>query len=120
MTIDTDKFKKKLEEEKITLAKELKGLGVLNTDTGNWETTPNMEEIKNFEADENDLADRSEDFQERTSTLNTLGARMNEVEAALSRIEENTYGKCEVCGKDIEEERLKANPAAATCTEHMN
>ena len=34
------------------------------------------------------------------------------VENALSRIENGTYGKCEVCGEQIEEQRLQALPYA--------
>ncbi len=41
-----------------------------------------------------------------------------EIQAALQAIEEGTYGKCEVCGKEIEFERLEALPTATTCLEH--
>ena len=34
---------------------------------------------------------------------------------ALDRLEEGTYGTCEVCGTDIADERLVALPAATTC-----
>ena len=40
------------------------------------------------------------------------------VENALSHIENGTYGKCEVCGKQIEEQRLQALPYATLCMEH--
>ena len=40
------------------------------------------------------------------------------VENALSRIENGTYGKCEVCGEQIEEQRLHALPYATLCMEH--
>jgi len=40
------------------------------------------------------------------------------VENALSRIENGTYGKCEVCGEQIEEQRLEALPYATLCMEH--
>ena len=40
------------------------------------------------------------------------------VENALSRIENGTYGECEVCGKPIEEQRLEALPYATLCMEH--
>jgi RNA polymerase-binding protein DksA len=38
-----------------------------------------------------------------------------EIDAALKRIEDGTYGKCEVCGKEIGEERLEAYPWASLC-----
>jgi DnaK suppressor protein len=37
------------------------------------------------------------------------------VEAALSRVEDGTYGVCQVCGCQIATERLEAIPWAATC-----
>ena len=40
------------------------------------------------------------------------------VENALSRIENGTYGECEVCCKPIEEQRLEALPYATLCMEH--
>ena len=38
-----------------------------------------------------------------------------EVEAALVRIEDGTYGTCAVCGKPIAKERLEAVPWATLC-----
>lgn len=38
-----------------------------------------------------------------------------EIQAALERIEEGTYGLCVTCGKPIAPERLEAVPYAARC-----
>ena len=38
-----------------------------------------------------------------------------EVEAALERVEDGTYGVCEQCGGPIGEARLEALPATRTC-----
>lgn len=40
------------------------------------------------------------------------------VDNALSRIENGTYGECEVCGEDIEPKRLEAIPYATLCMQH--
>ncbi|MBA2643174.1 MAG: TraR/DksA C4-type zinc finger protein [Actinobacteria bacterium] len=40
---------------------------------------------------------------------------LDEVEAALRRIDEDTYGTCEVCGRPISEARLEAVPWARLC-----
>ena len=37
------------------------------------------------------------------------------IDAALARIEEGTYGRCRVCGREIGEERLEARPWADLC-----
>jgi DnaK suppressor protein len=40
---------------------------------------------------------------------------LREVEAALLRIKEGTYGECVECGNNIPYGRLAANPSAARC-----
>jgi RNA polymerase-binding transcription factor DksA len=40
---------------------------------------------------------------------------LSEIEAALQRIDDGTYGVCEVCGKPIAPERLAAIPWARRC-----
>ena len=37
------------------------------------------------------------------------------IKAALERIDENTFGICEVCGEEISEKRLKARPVTTLC-----
>ncbi len=39
----------------------------------------------------------------------------NSIKLTLSKIKIGTYGKCDNCGKWIEEERLKALPTAGLC-----
>ena len=38
-----------------------------------------------------------------------------EVEAALVRVRDGTYGRCEICGQVIASGRLEARPTARTC-----
>jgi DnaK suppressor protein len=40
---------------------------------------------------------------------------LQEVEAALTRISDGSYGSCSDCGEEIDQARLKANPAARRC-----
>ncbi|MGI6484987.1 MAG: TraR/DksA C4-type zinc finger protein [Tepidanaerobacteraceae bacterium] len=41
---------------------------------------------------------------------------LTKVNHALDQIKDGSYGKCERCGKDIEEERLEAVPYTTRCT----
>ena len=41
-----------------------------------------------------------------------------EIDAALQRIEDGDYGRCEVCGQPLPEGRLAARPTARTCVAH--
>jgi RNA polymerase-binding transcription factor DksA len=49
--------------------------------------------------------------------LQSVEAELLEVKAALARLEADTYGRCEVCGKPIAEGRLEAKPATRYCVE---
>ncbi|QWZ10769.1 TraR/DksA C4-type zinc finger protein [Nocardioides panacis] len=44
--------------------------------------------------------------------------QVSELEAALGRVADGTYGLCEVCGTAIPSARLEARPAARTCIAH--
>jgi DnaK suppressor protein len=43
------------------------------------------------------------------------GQVLTEVDAAVKRIDEGTYGGCATCGEQIAEERLEAYPWASLC-----
>lgn len=47
--------------------------------------------------------------------LTDLRADLDDVEAAMKRLDEGTYGRCEACGSAIPAERLEARPAARRC-----
>lgn len=40
---------------------------------------------------------------------------LNKVREALARIDDGTFGTCEMCGEDISEGRLKARPVTTLC-----
>jgi RNA polymerase-binding transcription factor DksA len=115
--LDKKKIKDKLEKERDILLEELRDMGKLNEETGEWDATP--EEQPFPESDQNDMADRFEDFEAKSSMIKTLAPRLNDILRAIKNVNRESYGKCEVCKKDIEEDRLEANPAARTCKEHM-
>ena len=115
--LDKKKIREKLEKERDILLEDLRGMGRLNSDTLEWEATP--EEIYVPESDENDKADRFEDFEARSSMIKTLEPRLKNILKALKGLNRESFGKCEVCKKDIEMTRLEANPAARTCKNHL-
>lgn len=110
-----EKYKTQLETEKKLLEEELATMGKFDSETSDWEATPESEIKSQDVEDEGDMADRAEDYEERSSTLSVLEIRLNDIKQALSKIESGEYGKCEVCSEPIEEERLAVNPSAKTC-----
>jgi len=115
---DTAHYKKLLEEEKVRLESELGSVGRKNpSNSGDWEAT--MPETGS-EPDPIDSAEQKQDYDENAGILSDLEIRLNDVQTALDRIEKGTYGICVISGEEIEEDRLDADPAAATCKAHLD
>lgn len=49
------------------------------------------------------------------SLLDKIEAALDDVNRALTRLEQGTYGACEACGEAIADERLEALPAERFC-----
>ena len=47
-----------------------------------------------------------------------LQSELDEVERALAKLDDGSYGKCETCGEDIPDARLEALPASRFCMTH--
>ncbi len=116
--MNTSEFKKKLEKELALVEKELSEVARKNPDNNNdWE--PIETELDDDHADDNDVADGLENFDENISLTNQLETRYDDIKNALEKIKEGTYGKCEVGREEIPLERLEANPSARTCVKHF-
>jgi RNA polymerase-binding transcription factor len=100
---DTEKIRKKLEQERAELLENITG---------------EQKKLNNYAVsnpDPSDLADKSF-YQDITQVqLNHLERQLEEVEAALKRIDSGEYGLCAKCGNPINPERLEAMPEAIYC-----
>ena len=47
-----------------------------------------------------------------------LRDELDEVERALAKLDDGTYGRCETCGEAITPARLEAMPATRFCIDH--
>lgn len=112
MSLDLNLIKKRLEEKQTELQANLGGLTEAHpqpTDPVEAnEGAPDVEEV---------AVDATELEQEQSIEANEQ-ALLTEVQAALKRLEDGTYGKCVVCGRPIPEKRLEAIPWAARDVEH--
>ena len=50
--------------------------------------------------------------------LDRVAGDLEEVEAAMRRLDEGAYGRCRRCGGNIPGEQLSADPLATACAEH--
>lgn len=107
MTINLEQIKQRLEAKRAELQENIKSL---------TEAYPQPVDAVEASDDSKDFEDIAVDFletQQEQSLLVNQQALLTEVEQALERIKNGTYGKCVDCGQPIPEKRLEAIPWAA-------
>ncbi len=118
MKIDIQHFKDLLSDELSKLNSELEASGSKDESTGTaWSAVQNDDQDT---ADREEVAGNMEVFENKENIISILEVQKNNVVIALDKIEHGTYGVCEIDGKEIENERLEANPSAKTCIACMN
>jgi RNA polymerase-binding protein DksA len=112
MTTDTDRFRTQLEEARERLQRTID-----NHELGNASLLEETGELQSGSQD-NHMADTASETYEREldeGLEEDARGQLRQVEKALSRLDSGEYGRCEVCGREIPEERLEAVPWATLC-----
>ena len=117
-SINPNVIREKLESLKSALFEELSTMATYNAQNDDWEIR--FDNDPHNEADGDIISDNAEAAEEAIATLALLETRYRNINRALTRVADGTYGNCELCGQPIEADRLEANPAARTCKEHLN
>ncbi len=112
-----EKLKQTLEKGKFSLEKELESFAVKDKNIkGNWDA----KRINNEDTDMEEKADEAEEYDNLLSLEHSLELKLKDVNLALEKVGQGTYGTCEKCGKEIEEKRLLAFAEARLCTKCNN
>lgn len=110
--IDTRPFRAKLEEERARLTNAVEFL--VRENPGSLE-----DELGEIAAGNDnhlgDLATATYDRELDEGLEEGAQQTLSEIDAALRRIDDGTYGVCEVCGNPIGKNRLMAFPRATMC-----
>jgi RNA polymerase-binding transcription factor DksA len=53
-----------------------------------------------------------------TATARSLTASLADIDRALAKIDDGTYGRCDECDAAIASARLEARPASVRCVDH--
>lgn len=77
-------------------------------------------ELSHFDQHPADAASDAFEREKEFSILDRIQVELDDVERALKRLDEGTYGTCQACGRDIGDERLEAVPAARFCIQHQS
>ena len=112
MTIDLQQMKKRLQDEQLRLREHIAGLTEARPSPVDAERTHQGP----YEPEEANV-DLLEMQQER-AILVSEQALLTEVEDALKRIDQGTYGRCIIDGEPIPEKRLEAIPWTPYCVNY--
>lgn len=102
--MNTDRFKKLLLAKRRELQSTLSTLERDGSAAGEAE-------VGNY----TDAATTSQGASDSLETATMLSQTLEEVQDALRRIEDGSYGKCALCGREIEPARLEAVPWTQYC-----
>jgi RNA polymerase-binding transcription factor DksA len=112
MTIDLQQTKKRLQDEQLRLREHIAGLTEARPTPVDAERT--HQGPYEFEEAALDLLE----MERERAILVSEQALLTEVEDALKRIGEGTYGRCIIDGEPILEKRLEAIPWTPYCVKH--
>jgi DnaK suppressor protein len=104
-----DRLRKELSDQRDSVITELQEYGA----------DPYSEKVKPIDVDDNfaDSAAATAKRSEILAFIDNARERLAGIDAALARMDEGTYGTCEVCGTEIPEARLEARPLSIRCVE---
>jgi DnaK suppressor protein len=107
-----DHYRQSIEQERARILDQLKHIDSRNPDSA---TAGEMDELANYDQHMADQATTT--FLREQDQAITVGLRgeLEQVEAALERIEEGTFGSCERCGTEISDDRLEVLPFTPYC-----
>ena len=108
-----ESIKKDLLERKAELEKDLEA--VTKKDTHEKDDHRAVFPDYGDKAEEN--AQEINEYTTNLATEKVLESTLRDIDTALLRMEEGTYGVCKYCKKDIGEKRLLARPVASACIE---
>ncbi|MBI4121875.1 MAG: TraR/DksA family transcriptional regulator [Parcubacteria group bacterium] len=73
--------------------------------------------FQNIGSDEDDNAQEVTTFSDQIPLVAELSKHLEDVEKALKKIKDGTYGICKYCKKEIDPKRLLARPDSGSCVQ---
>ena len=111
--MDSDAARQRLEAERSrleTLRVDMDAEGLHNESEA-----ASLGELSHSDQHQADVGTETFNRERDMSILEQVDAELTDVERALRRIDDGTYGRCEACGQPIDDARLEAVPAARFC-----
>jgi len=115
--MDADEARRRLEAERDRLTTVRSDFDDENLTTETEDES--LSELSSVDQHQADVGTETFEREKDLSILEQIDAELADVEHALKRLDDGTYGTCEFDGKPIPEERLEALPAARFCVQHQ-
>ncbi len=112
--LDIEKYKNELIEERDRLRDELKSI---EDKAARRDRLHSDQAGQDFDEPGGDAASETVERAQALAVGASLREQLQEVNAALAKIEDGTYGICDSCDKPITKKRLKVLPWATLCKE---
>jgi DnaK suppressor protein len=106
---DLRSFRRRLEDELTVLTGRHAGLEAASA------TIPEGAGAGSYGEEASDAGSFTSERERDLSLVGNLRDLIDKVQGALGRIDDGSYGRCEVCGQPIEPERLDALPYTTLC-----
>ena len=111
--METDLARQRLEDERTRLE------GVRGTFAdellGEESEEDSLSELSSYDQHQADVGTETFEREKDLSILERVESELADIEYAMRRLEEGSYGTCEACGKPIDDARLEAMPATRLC-----
>ena len=115
--MDADEARRRLDAERVRLNEVLHNFD--DEHLTEESEDENLSELSSVDQHQADVGTETFEREKDLSILEQIEAELADVEHALKRLDDGTYGTCEFDGKPIPEDRLEAMPAARFCVEHQ-
>jgi RNA polymerase-binding transcription factor DksA len=112
--VNVERARERLLEERERLQRIGEGLAAEPGETAGSERDA-LSELSLADQHPADLGTEMFEREKDLSILERVEADLADVDRALKRVEEATYGLCEACGREIARARLEAKPEARFC-----
>ncbi|HEX2052231.1 MAG TPA: TraR/DksA C4-type zinc finger protein [Actinomycetota bacterium] len=112
--MDESKARRLLEEERTRLEQVRNTLLLESLEESQ---SASMQELADIDQHPGDQGTETFEREKAESIRISTEAQLQDVDRAVGKLDSGQYGRCEICGRDIPDERLEARPAARYCIE---
>ncbi|GAB6875869.1 TraR/DksA C4-type zinc finger protein [Thermaerobacter litoralis] len=106
-------FRRRLLEERRRIAEDLR----YNSDIGRVSQRESISELSTYDNHPGDVGTETFEMGKDIGRRRDIQRALHDIDAALARLEDGTYGYCQRCGRPIPRERLEVLPATPFCVE---